>query len=182
ANGHTMYELSSVDGYEVCLRRIKEFLTDLSVDDMSAVQFPARRVLDTKDRRIDMLNGKYMIVSQWDPLYREFREQTDRFRLLYSTGDCDVYENLHSLDAAFVVAANGIEVIPDGPAQLSRLKDPAFDPLKSVVLERPLNETFHSADTPAISSASQVEWVSRRSGDFELNVKTEAAGLLVVSQ
>jgi hypothetical protein len=182
ANAHTMYELSSVDGYEICLRRIKEFLGDLSVDDMAAVQFPARRVLDTNDRRIDMLNSKYMIVSQWDPLYREFRKQTDRFRLLYSAGDSDVYENLNSLSAAFVVPANGIEVIPDGSRQLTRLKDPAFDPLKSVVLERPLNETMRSTDTPEISTASPVEWVLRRSGDFELNVRTAAAGVLVISQ
>jgi hypothetical protein len=182
ANGQAMYALSGVGGYELCLRRIKEFVADLSDGDMASVQLLGRRVLDTKDRRIDMLNSKYLIISQWNPLYLEFRQQPDRFRLMYSTGDCDVYENLKSLDSAFVVASNGIEVIPDSSRALNRLKDPAFDPLKSVLLEQPLPETPRQLHSPAASPRDSVEWLSRQSGAFELNVRAGNSGVLVVSQ
>jgi hypothetical protein len=173
--------MSTVGGYELCLRRIRDFLGDLADDEMAAVHLGSR-VLDTKDRRIDMLNSKYLIVSQWHPQYLEFRQQPDRFRLLYSTGDCDVYENLKSLDPAFVVPATGVEVIPDDATALGRLKNPDFDPLKSVVLEKPLPETIRAAGAAATGSTKPVEWLSRRSGDFELNVEAGDSGVLVVSQ
>src|SRR5207247_466524 len=122
ANFELMYGRAAVGGYEIPLERLKTFLKDLSRDEMDSVMLTTNGVLETKDRRIDLLNAKYYIVSEWDPKYLEFRKQPDRFRFLYTFGATDVYENLRAFPAAFLVPASGIEVIPDETLQLARLK------------------------------------------------------------
>jgi len=182
-NSPSIYGLSDTGGYEVCLRRIKYFLEDLTDDNMAVVEIAARRLLDTRDRRLDMLNTRYYVVSQWNPVHLEFAGQPDRFHMLYSTHDCDVYESPNALGAAFIVPADGVEVIPDDEQARSRLKDPAFDPRRSIVLDRPLPEGIpEPLPTSARSISSSVEWLSRRSGNFELKVASAARAVLVISQ
>src|SRR5207253_1502262 len=113
ANFESVYGYSAVGGYELSLERFKTFVKGLAREEMDSVMLTTDGVLDTKDRRVDMLNAKYYIISEWDPRFRDFRNQPDRFRFLYSFGDTDVYENLHALPPAFLVPAAGIEIIPD---------------------------------------------------------------------
>jgi len=141
----------------------------------------AKGVLESKDRRIDMLNAKYCIVSEWDSQYLKFREQPERFRFLYTAGDADVYENLHAMPAAFLVPAAGAVVVSDETAQLGRVKDPRFDPERQVVLAKAISFTT-PAPPDSASNAGKIEWVSKTTNAFELNVTSTQPGVLVISQ
>jgi len=182
ANFELIYGQLAVGGYEVSLERIKTFLKDVSRDEMDSAMLTANGVLETRDRRIDMLNAKYIVVSEWDPRYLDFRKQPDRFRLMYTAGDTDVLENLRALPPAFLVPASGIEVVPDDAQQLNRIKDPSFDPERSVVLPGEPDEPASLDSGDSSISDKKVEWVSRRSSDFELDVAAREPSILVVSQ
>jgi hypothetical protein len=142
----------------------------------------AKGVLETRDRRIDMLNAKYYIVSEWDPRYMEFRNQPDRFRFLYTFGDTDVYENPRAFPAAFLAPAYGIEVIADETSQLARLRDPAFEAEQHVVLAERPPEVPAALPPTSGTTAPKVEWTSRRANDFELDVTAGQPDILVISQ
>jgi uncharacterized membrane protein YfhO len=128
-----------------------------------------------------MLNAKYYIVSEWDPQYLKFREQPERFRFLYTAGDTDVYENLHAMPAAFLVPAAGAVVVSDETAQLGRVKDPRFDPERQVVLAKAISFTT-PAPPDSATNAGNIEWVSKTTNAFELNVTSTQPGVLVISQ
>jgi hypothetical protein len=179
ANFESIYGHSALGGYELSLERLKTFLKDLSRNEMDSVMLTTDGVLETKDRRLDLLNAKYYIVSEWDPRFTEFRNQPDRFRFLYTSGDTDVYENLRTFPPEFLVPAHGAEIIPNEASQLARLKDPTFQAEQQVVLtERP-------QEVPAVASlvsTAKVEWTSRQANGFELDVTAGEANILVISQ
>ncbi len=171
------YGLSAMGGYELSLRRLKMLLFDITRNEMDSVMLTTGGVLDKLDRRIDMLNVKYIIVTDWDSRYADFRKQPGRFRLQYALDDTEVYENLRALPAAFLIPALGAEVIPDEEGQLQRVKDPAFDPARKVVLGEKPPETGRNA-----AVHSSVRWVARHTNDFELDIETDQPSILVISQ
>jgi len=180
-NFELMYGLSSVGGYEVCLERIKTFLGNISTDEMPNVTLTAKGVLGMRDRRLDMLNAKYFVVSEWDPLHLEFRLHPDRFRFIFSSENTEVFENLRVLPAAFLVPASGIEVMAREEQELARVMDPAFDPERSVVVP----EGFSTVPTnfPSVRPGlEKVEWVSRGTDDFQLKVDAVRKSVLLISQ
>jgi hypothetical protein len=180
-NFDMVYGLYQVGGYEVCLTRIQKLLMDF-VEEEDGVFLLSERILNTRDRRLDLLNAKYFIVSEYDPLYLKFREQPERFRLKYTYELADVVENLNALPAAFTVPATGIEVIPDESKQLDRIKDPAFNPRLSVVLTEAVESAGKGASQQALLPSPEVKWISRRSSDFSLKVQAGEPSILVVSQ
>ncbi len=179
ANFELLYGLSAVGGYEVPLERLKLFLKDVTRNEMDSVMLTADGVLDSKDRRIDMLNAKYVVVSEWESRYKEFHNRPDRFRFLFTTDDTDVYENLRSLPAAFIVLASGIQIIPNKDWQLARMKSPQFDPERQVIL-REMPEW--PKDGANASEGARIRWISREANSFELDVDAPEKSVLVVSQ
>jgi hypothetical protein len=180
ANFEVMYGLSGICNYEIGLERIKTFLKDLSKDEMDSVMLTSKGVLESKDRRVDMLNAKYYVLTTWDPRYLEFRKHPERFRFLYTAGDTDVYENLKAMPAAFLVPASGAVVIEDETAQLARVKDPSFDPEREVVLAKGISPA--AGPSSSANLGATVEWISKRTNSFELNVIATEPGILVISQ
>jgi uncharacterized membrane protein YfhO len=83
------------------------------------------------------------------------------------------------MPAAFLVPASGSFVIEDETAQLARVKDPSFNPEREVVLTKPISQ---EASRSKSASASRVEWLSKRTNTFELNVTANEPGILVISQ
>jgi hypothetical protein len=179
-NFELMYGHGAVGGYELTLERLKSLLVDVSRDETDSVMFTPNGILEKQDRRIDLLNARYIIVSEWDERFKYFREQPERFRFLYSYGDTDVLENLKALPPAYVVPVSGVEVIPDDTRQLERLKDPRFNPERTVIVSEPPPEPF-AAGSPVITT-TKTKWTARRVNDFELEVNALAPSVLVVSQ
>jgi hypothetical protein len=181
-NFELMYGHGAVGGYELPLERLKTFLKDVSRDEMDSVMLTPNGILEKQDRRLDMLNARYVIVSEWDPHFKDFRQQPERFRFLYSYGDTDVYENLKALPPAYLVPVSGLQVVPDDNLQLERLKDARFNPERGVIVSEPPPAPFVPAPSPPVITTPKTQWTARRVNDFELDVNAFASSVLVISQ
>jgi len=182
ANFEAMYGYSAISGYEIPLERFKAFISDLTDNKMDSVMLTTKGVLDSKDRRLDLLNAKYYVVSMWDSRYLEFRNQPERFRLVHTFGDTDLYENPRAFPRAFLIPASGIEIIENESDQLRRVKDPNFDAEHCVILPRmPAPDAIVAPAGPA-PTAPNVEWIVNRMNSFELNVSAVEPSILVISQ
>jgi hypothetical protein len=176
-----MYGLYDSSGYEIPLAEVKTFTQGIAMDDADSVTFATRAILDTKDRRFDMLNTKYLLVSR-DSLRLEFRKQSDRFRLLFSYADMDIYENLKVMPAAYFVPVSGIERIPEDNEQLARVREPGFDADHHVVLAASPSNLAPSPLRIPIITTPFVRWTARKVNSFEMDVNTPVSSVLVVSQ
>jgi hypothetical protein len=181
-NFELMYGHGAVGGYELSLERLKTFLKDVSRDEMDSVMLTPAGILEKQDRRLDMLNARYIIVSEWDPRYKDFRQQPERFRFLYSYADTDVYENLKTFPPAYLVPASGLEVIPDDTVQLERLKDARFDPERGVIVSEPPPPLVVPGPSAPVVAIPKTEWTARHVNGFELDVSASAPSVLVISQ
>ena len=182
ANFEAMYGYSAISGYEIPLERLKAFISDLTDNKMDSVMLTTQGVLDSEDRRLDLLNAKYYVVSMWDSRYLEFRNQPERFRFVHTFGDTDVYENPRAFARAFLIPASGIEIIENESDQLRRIKDPNFDAEHCVILSSMPAPDVTAAPAGVASSTPNVEWVVNRTNSFELNVSAVEPSILVVSQ
>ena len=183
ANSELVYDLDSAQGYEIPLERLYRFLDDIDRNDGDAVRLDSAALLKLKDRRVDMLNTRYLLVPSAAPVATEFRSQTDRFRFVFAAGRTDVLENLLAMPRAFIVLASGIEAIADEALQLERVKDPSFNPEHSVILAKAGEDIFNSARPAATNSdKARVEWIHRDINSFQLKVNAPTPGVLVASQ
>jgi len=182
-NSELVYDLDSAEGYEIPLERLYRFLDDVDRDDGDAVRLDSAAMVKIKDRRVDMLNTRYLLVPSSAPVATALRNQTDRFRFVFAAGRTDVLENLNAMPRVFIVPAAGIEVIADEGLQLERLKDPSFNPEHAVILGKSVEGIFHSAGHGAANSdKAAVEWIHRDNNSFRLNVSAPTPGVLVASQ
>jgi hypothetical protein len=143
---------------------------------MDGVFQDSKQVLDTTDRRMDMLSTKYYVVRNEDALYKRFLENPDRFRFLYEFGETSMFENLRAMPPAFLVPSTGITVIKDEKAQMELIRSPGFDPERTVVVEEPLG--IASAD----GAPGNVQWISRKNASVQLKVESATHSVLVLSQ
>jgi len=181
-NSELVYDLDSAQGYEIPLERLYRFLDDVDRDDGDAVRLDSAAILKIKDRRVDLLNTRYLLIPSSVPIATALRNQPDRFRFLFAAGHVDVLENLHAMPRAFIVPASGIEVIADETLQLQRVKDPSFSPEHSVILANADKKISAFAEPVANSDKARVEWIHRDSNSFQLKISNPTPGVLVASQ
>jgi hypothetical protein len=173
-----MYGLTSADGYEVALFRARFFASQLSEDRLDGLVFQQANVTAFADRRLDLMNVKYIVHSPHAGGYEDFRSQ-DRFPLIYETPDMAVFENKSVLPRAFTVSAEGIEVLADPNAQLERLKDASFNPEQKVIVSR--TPVFGSS-SPNIATPNKTEIVSAGINEVAVHAEVSAPSVLVLSQ
>src|SRR5262249_11220679 len=127
-------------GYDIAIESTRLFTSGLTMMRDDGVFFVSDGIVASRDRRLDLLNVKYLLTVRPGEDFDAFAAQAGaegRFSLVYQEGSIAVFENKRVLPRAFVVPRQGIEVIMDPAAQLNRLKDSEFDPLKSVVVAKP---------------------------------------------
>jgi len=179
-NTQLIYGLYESGGYEIPVARLKKFSEGIALEGTDSVVFDANRILESKDRRVDLLNTKYYVISSYERQYSRFRETPDRFRFVFEYGDTGVFENLKALPAAFLVPVTGVRVMNSEADQLKTIKDPSFDPEKSVILHESLMpENSARASRPGQTG---VLWVRKGINDLEMRVDASEASILVVSQ
>src|ERR1051326_5728792 len=66
------------------------------------------------------------------------------------------------------------------PSNWLTSKNPQFNPEREVVLAQPISQL--ADDSTNVNSVRRIEWLSKRTNDFELNVTAGEAGILVISQ
>jgi hypothetical protein len=184
ANFEVLYGLTAVGGYDVGLRRIKTFLEDLTHYSLDEVSLNGQKVAAADDRRLDLLNAKYFVTNIYGEGYKAFLARPDRFSLVWSERAVHVFENRRTLPRVLFVpaAANTIEVLPDEGARLSRLRDPAFDPTRMVVLpSMPADLAGVTESEPQTDAEADIEWTTSPD-EIALKVTAPRPGVLVLSQ
>jgi hypothetical protein len=139
----------------------------------------ANKILLANDRRLDMLNVKYVVVTTSGQEYEMFLQHPERFSQVFKKGKTVVFENKTALPRAFLVGAGGILPLPGDMEQIEAIKDPSFDPLRSVVLASlptELAELRQSAEF-----VDSVAIVGSNVNGYHFRVQASAPGILVVS-
>lgn len=181
ANANIMYQIPSADGYEVSPSLPRMFTLDFSEGSWDSISFVPEAVVKSTDRRIDMLNVKYFVLTPNAPVFPQFAA-TERFRQVFNNGYVAIFENKSVLPRAFAVPASGIEVPGDTNAELERLRSASFDPEQSVILaELPPSQAVRvePATTPF---NSQIEMIDSQVNQLSFRAATSGAAVFVLSQ
>jgi hypothetical protein len=173
-----IYGFEAADGYDLTTERTRTFTGDLIEKREDGVMFLAENILAAPDRRFDMLNVKYLMVSQPGSQF-DLLSASDRFASVFSQGLTAVFENKKVLPRFFGVPISGIEVIAEPDAQLARIKQAAFDPQRSVVVDQTPPDTAAAADGPLRLRAEAVE---RGINGYKVQLESNQAAVLVISQ
>lgn len=178
ANSGMMYGIQMGEGYDICMERTRLFSRGLTEMRDDGVFFLSDKIVETKDRRLDMLNVKYLLVITPSPDFDRLRGQPERFTPVYRENSIAIFENKSVLPRAFAVPQRGAEVIADAGAQLERVSSPEFDPLQSVVIAEPLP----AAEPGGTPFSSNVQISEFHNNSFVLQTQTSEPSVLVVSQ
>jgi hypothetical protein len=181
ANVAMMYGFASADGYEVCLERPRLFASGLGQERQDGIFLLADGIIGAADRRLDMLNVKYVVAPAGGPEFQTLAAHPDRFRTVFGDGHVSVFENTRMLPRAFLVHASEAEIITAPDAELNRLRDPSFDPERTVLLSEPLPKRDYG-DSGLPSTRDDVVIEEAAADGYRFRVQTSAESLLVVSQ
>jgi hypothetical protein len=185
SNFEMMYGVPEVGGYDLSLKLAKDYLNDFGLTQLDAVTLTAEQVVKVKDRRLDLMNVRYLMTNTANHSDGILAARPDRFSLVFSEGMVRVFENRHALERVrFLPAGPGtVEVIANPEGQLARVKDPAFDAGGSVILSAMPEGWSRSADIESNTSGSDtVASISSSVNQSSFKVSNRQPGLLVVSQ
>lgn len=185
-NAEMVYGLAALTGYDLTLTRLKNVLDDFGPAALDTVGMNAEPVANLNDRRLDLLNVRYVVATTYRNSSAILAAKPERFKAVFSDGTVTVFENLHALPRSLFVpaAGNSIEVVPDEQQQVLRLKSPLFDPEKSVILSG-IPPGLESAPTNSgmdSQHANSSSVLSVQLNGVDLAVRNAQPGVLVVSQ
>ena len=183
-NSEIVYGLESAGGYEISLTRVKELLNDFSEPRLDAVQFDSSKILQHRDRRLDLMNARYFVTNSYDKHPDLAAADPQRFEQVFTDGAVSVFENRRALPRAwFIPAAEGaIEIRPGKIEQFQRLRDPSFDPARSVVLDTSPAELPRELADRRAAEQVEVRRTEQSPNSFTLNVNAPQAGIVIVTQ
>ncbi len=183
ANSGIAYGLQSVTGFEAGVPAALDRLTwDFSENRQDGLSIVGEKILSINDRRLDLLNVKYLVMVTSAPEYAMFSGRPERFSEVFKRGEVAVFENKTVLPRAFLTGAAGIRVIPDVNGQLDALKDAAFDPRQSVVLYEQPAEFSGASLTPGAEFSGNVETAGSDVNGYDFRVHASTPAILTVSQ
>jgi Bacterial membrane protein YfhO len=175
-----IYGFEAADGYDLTTERTRTFTSDLIENREDGVMFLAENILGSRDRRFDLLNVKYLMVSKPGPQF-DLLATSDRFVPVFSQEFVSVFENKTVLPRAFAVPLAGVEVIRESNAQLERLKQPDFDPKRSVIFaEEPQGLKGQLSKDDDLTP--RVDVVDKRMNRYRLRVQSGGPAVVVLSQ
>jgi len=181
-NSGVMYGIESMDGYEVSMERTRKFTRDFSEDRMDGMFLVTDKVIHNQDRRIDMLNAKYFVVPSNGPDFQALSQRPDRFSVVFDDKHVAVFENRNVLPRAFLVSAAGVEIVQVEESQLARIRDPGFNPVRSVVLSVMPASLVGSKVAADVPFNSRVETVTSSTSSYSFRTHASQPAVLVVSQ
>jgi len=180
-NANLMYQISSADGYEVSPSLPRLFAQGFSENRWDAISYIPEAVVKSADRRIDMLNVKYFVLTPNAPEFPQFAAM-ERFHQVFNNGYVAIFENKNVLPRAFAVPASGIEVLGTTNAELERLRSPSFDPQRSVILADLPSSQAAGVQPAATPFISQIEMIDSQINELSFRATTSSAAALVLSQ
>ncbi|HVE63554.1 MAG TPA: YfhO family protein [Mycobacteriales bacterium] len=132
------------------------------------------------DARLDLVNLKYLVSSDYNGGTAALASRPDQFRLVLSEGHTQVFENLRVLPRAFVVGQPGVQYVGTDAEAYRNVTDQAFDPRKRLIVtdasgrDRPDVLTSQGTLTPAADVAYDIN-------DIDVTLTAGSAGVLAIS-
>jgi hypothetical protein len=138
-------------------------------------------IVGAHDRRVDLLNVRYLIATDYNHSTATLAAHPERFRQVLTVGHLDVFENLRALPRQWLVPAGDARPVRSLTAALSAVRNPSFDPNRDVTVT---GSTPTGATATGTSDQTTGEVVSATDGEESVSATVEAPGpaLLVVSQ
>ncbi len=182
-NSGIAYELQSLTGFEAAIPpALRRFAADLTEDYPDSIIMASKKILSTHDRRLDMLNVKYVVVTASEPEYEMFSQHPDRFSEVFKRDKTVVFENKTTLPRAFIVGAGGVRIVRGDTQQVESMKDSAFDPLRTVILNSLPREWGEARSSSDATFRGGVEIVDARVNGYHFRVQASTPAVVVVSQ
>jgi len=179
-NSATMYRLAAADGYEVRLLRIREFCLGYSDGSPDNVTFGGEQFFQQDDRRLDLLNIRYLVVYTARQEFQRLSANTERYAMVYQDSNIAVFENKNVLPRVFGVPLSGTAVESDD-AMLERLKTRTFNPKATVLLPQPPSVSSNGPRSNAGFQES-VEIIAAGMNGYTLRSGASEPAVLVISQ
>lgn len=181
ANAQIMYGLSSADGYESrMVERLWLLMSELQDPFEMADYMKRASTPGSNDRRLDLLNVKYVLVSASAPEIKLFSD-TRRFAPVFNNGRVAIFENKTVLPRVFAVPATGIEAFQNMTQSLERIRSASFDPERSVILDN-FSSLASGKDLPAAPFQSDIKPTYSDGVDQAFHVNVSQRAVLVFSQ
>jgi hypothetical protein len=183
-NANIMYEIPSADGYEVGLSPgHRAFSLDYTENRLDGIFLLPSQVLKFSDRRLDLLNVKYLIAGSRSPEF-EALSASKRFPVAFNNGAIAAFENQSAMKRAVIVPADGVRMLAALNEQMEALRNPEFDPERTVIVSsfpRSLEPSTAGA-TPALPPMDAADVTENRINDITLRTSSSGPGVLVLSQ
>jgi len=184
-NANLVYKVESADGYEVTIVPSQlAFALDYIDTSYAGLHFVPEKILKFNDRRLDLMNLKYLAVPSRSPEFDQLMSSR-RFPIAFNNGDVALFENKSVLPRVFAVPARGVYVAAERDEQLNLLRDPAFDPQQNVILSAlaPSLARLSRDGVAAVGNVSgTAEIVNSTINELEIRTQTAEPSVLVVSQ
>lgn len=181
-NFNMPYGLSSASGWDEPLQTVTRLLAPLGPGNDEVYPIDAKRLVLLRDRRIDLMNVKYLIATTYNDSASVLSQHPERFRLIYSDQGVRVFENRTVLPRAFTVPLRNATEVSDDSAAFARLVSPTFDPASSVLLPTG-HRAFSYSQAPGPSPAAPTVTVEGTGVDALLiHAAVSEPSMLVISQ
>jgi hypothetical protein len=183
-NANIMYGIASADGYEVRLTPWNEiFPLDYTDTAEPGIVFKTGPLLRPNDRRLDLLNVKYVVLPTASASFLRFNS-AGHYSLAFNNTHVAAFENKTVLPRGFLVPAKGMAVIPRDNDQLGVLRDPSFDPEKTfIVLTIPdALKQLPQLISSNLPLSNRVDIVSSHINDMVIRAACAEPSVLILSQ
>jgi hypothetical protein len=137
-------------------------------------------VVATEDRRLDLMNVRFLVSTRANSGTANLESRPDRFRQVYDDGAVQIFENLRVLPRAFLVPLRAARTLPDDESALARLEAPDFDPTAEVLLADALPARSEMTGPPA--GPSRVLGIEIGTGRTRVTASVAEPSILVVSE
>jgi hypothetical protein len=185
-NYELAYGLDTPSGYDYLSRDAARFLAGLGHIEVG-FDFRSGPVVATTDRRLDLLNVKYLFTSDYNASDKPLLAHPERFSVFLKHGHITIFENRRVLPREFLVADTGIQWMSGRDSALALIKSPAFDPSTTVTLtgsvgaiDRTLSAPV--AVIPASGAPGAVTELNRQDASLDLHVDAPRPSVLVLSE
>jgi hypothetical protein len=178
ANSGLVYGIEMAEGYDLTTDKARLFWDGLRENRDDAIFFDPPAVVNSPDRRLDLMNVRYLVATAPGADFDDLSKKSDRFSLVYKEPSVAVFENKHALPRAFTVPLSGVDVQPDPLKQLNLIKSADFDPLHQVVLAQ-APEELRDASAPF---SGRVDLQDATSNAVSFRTQTTGPSVLVWSE
>ncbi len=179
ANASMAFGLDAADGYDFVLRYTHRMLGPLASHQLAHIlRFHENSVAAGDDRRLDLLNVRYLMTTRSNSSTAALEAHPERFRNVYDDRAVQVFENLRALPRAFLVPLRGVRAVETADEMLAVVSEKGFDPATMAVVAQPLR------GPPSGAAAARSQVVAVEAGISRHRVRLEAAepSLLVYSE